>query len=407
MRVHRLFAASAAVGLLGICSTAMANPTNPMEAAGSTDKDTDEVQLPGPMQTDAGIINGEDASRDDYPMTGGLLIDTTMSFGGGGLDVQTFMCSSTLIAPDVVLIAAHCVDPFALTFGFGELEDTEYVWSREADLSTYDGQSSGLAWPDDAVVVRETVMHPDWDMQSLQVGLSLNYDIALIFLEEPVLDVPPALLPSPAEAATLALDLDVAVVGWGQQEHVSGWGAQPPPGTYMIKQQGMSHIADIADFEFQVGAEEDDVRKCHGDSGGPSFAWVGQGTEETMRLVGVTSHAYDSSDCESKGGVDTRVDYFLDWIDDEMRSRCADGSRVWCEEEGILPTDYFEPDSEVGDTGDTGLDGDGDGDGGGDDGDSVDGDGEGTSKGGCSTVAGALSGMGLLVSMVAVGRRRA
>ena len=35
------------------------------------------------------------------------------------------------------------------------------------------------------------------------------------------------------------------------------------------------------------------------------------------RVIGVTSHAYDESDCNETGGVDTRSDYFLDWIEAE------------------------------------------------------------------------------------------
>ena len=58
---------------------------------------------------------------------------------------------------------------------------------------------------------------------------------------------------------------------------------------------------------------------------------------QLQRLVGVTSHAYDETDCAAKGGVDTRVDHYLTWIDEQMRSRCEDGTRVWCEVEGIIP----------------------------------------------------------------------
>jgi len=58
-----------------------------------------------------------------------------------------------------------------------------------------------------------------------------------------------------------------------------------------------------------------------------------------VRVIGVTSHAYDWTDCREKGGVDTRVDYYLDWIDDEMRTRCESDERVWCDEEGIIPPD--------------------------------------------------------------------
>ena len=85
----------------------------------------------------------------------------------------------------------------------------------------------------------------------------------------------------------------------------------------------------------KIGETAEDVRKCHGDSGGPSFLRVTTDSTEATRVIGVTSHAYDMTDCKQTGGVDTRVDYYLDWIQQEMEDRCADGTRVWCEETGI------------------------------------------------------------------------
>jgi uncharacterized protein (TIGR03382 family) len=61
-----------------------------------------------------------------------------------------------------------------------------------------------------------------------------------------------------------------------------------------------------------------------------------------MRLIGVTSRSADFTLCAEKGGYDTRVDAYLDWIDDEMRAACEDGTRVWCEEPGILPASWAE-----------------------------------------------------------------
>lgn len=278
---------------------------------------------------DPKIINGEAASTDEFPAAGGMIMD----FGMQGQSYRALMCSSTLIAPDTVLIAAHCLDEFALTYGFFELDEVSVNWSRQADLTAYANYEL-VALPDDAVPAWDWVLHPSWDMQSLQTGLSLNYDIALIFLDEPVTDVDFVYLPTAEEAAQLSEGLEVTVVGWGQQVATNGW-EEPPAGSYGIKQQGVSHINELSDVEFQVGAVETDVRKCHGDSGGPSFAWLETESADNMRVIGVTSHAYDASDCNETGGVDTRVDYYLEWIDAEMTARCEDGSRAWCDEPGI------------------------------------------------------------------------
>ena len=294
-----------------------------------------------------GIINGEDATADDFPMAGGMLMDATLNFGGaGGYDVRMFVCSSTLIAPDVVLLAAHCIDPAAMTYGMGDMENVDIRWSRQSDLSDHDG-SAIVDWPSDAVPAWDWVMHPDWDMMGLDMGLSENRDIALLFLEEAVLDIPHAYLIAPEETDQMVEGAEVDVVGWGQQVATSMW-ESPPAGSYGYKQQGVSFINEINEYEFQVGAEEDDVRKCHGDSGGPSFMHVESESIESMRLIGVTSHAYDASDCDSKGGVDTRLDYYLSWIDAEMSSRCDDGSRAWCDVAGIVAAPL--PDLADGDT---------------------------------------------------------
>ena len=76
------------------------------------------------------------------------------------------------------------------------------------------------------------------------------------------------------------------VVGWGQQTSDQN----PPAGTVGYKMHGTSHISETADYEFKVGEVESDVRKCHGDSGGPSFMEVETDSSENWRIVGVTSH---------------------------------------------------------------------------------------------------------------------
>ena len=146
-------------GITALATPALALDASPQGHSGSSQADRTELDRPTVERTDRGgegIINGEDASRDDYPMTGGILMSARIESSFGGGDFQSFICSSTLIAPDVVLTAAHCVDiellEYSTTFGFGTLEDVQQVWSRDADLSMYDGMRSGQPWPDDAPV---------------------------------------------------------------------------------------------------------------------------------------------------------------------------------------------------------------------------------------------------------------
>ena len=106
-----------------------------------------------------------------------------------GQQFDTFVCSSTLIAPDVVLLAAHCLDDTAFTFGFGEVEDKELFWTRQADLTSWDGSQENPELPSDTIGVVDYVIHDGFSMDNFNVGIAQNDDIALLFLETPILDV--------------------------------------------------------------------------------------------------------------------------------------------------------------------------------------------------------------------------
>src|SRR5436190_2473819 len=184
------------------------------------------------------IINGDDAGLSDYPMTGALLMKATFKYKEHTLPFSSLVCSSTLIAPDVVLLAAHCVDDLSFTGGYGTLEDVVFGWTRQADLADWDGYHDDPDWPVDAVAVRATVAHEDFSLLQLETGLHENHDIALVFLDQAV-DTPVAYLPSAKEAVQIEEGLTVEIVGWGQQTATPAW--KPlPDGTFAVKQMGES-----------------------------------------------------------------------------------------------------------------------------------------------------------------------
>lgn len=282
------------------------------------------LDLGGPIYGGDRIINGVAATAEDYPAAGGVVV----SVNNYGLFL---MCSSTLIAPDVVLLAGHCVDDLTVQYAFEDEAATigGVGWSRQSNLTLWqDGSDS--EWPDDNISASDWVVHEQFDITTLSYGLAQNYDVGLLFLSEAVEDVEPAILPTEEEADEIEEGDEVTVVGWG-------YTTSDMSGEFGNKMMGTSDISRLATFEFQVGELTESVRKCHGDSGGPTFrTYPNTKSSVEERLIGVTSHTYDMTDCENTGGVDTRVDFYRLWIDAEMRSRCADETRVWCEEEGII-----------------------------------------------------------------------
>jgi hypothetical protein len=265
-----------------------------------------------------------------------IMIDASITFGQGQpLELTQVSCTGTLIAPDVVLLAAHCLDLSTLTFGFGEVERAEFYVSFEADLSRFAGEQS-LPIPASAIPTVGRAVHPDFDINSLGQGTSgIESDIALLFLAAPVDDILPEVVISKAEGGQLSDGDAVTIAGWGQQVATSSPFEPPPEGSVGIKVCGASTIEELGEALMQIGDAAESTRKCHGDSGGPTYTEVTTTSSIKRRVIGVTSRAYDQSDC-ARGGVDTRIDFYLGWLDDQMKAACANDTRVWCDIDGVL-----------------------------------------------------------------------
>lgn len=287
------------------------------------------------------IINGEQIDDDEFESAAALIVLASML----GTDIVQVMCTATLIAPDVVMTAAHCVDEYPLTFGMVPLDSHSFCVTFESDLAWMNVQGN-TTLPDDAACSSGFVAHPDFDITELDGsvdGMAEYDDIALVFLEDEVTDRAHAWLPTEEEAEAIEVDLVVDIVGYGQRDAAPMDPFAPPPDPLRI--WGETFVNEVEAYEMQIGDDADTVRKCHGDSGGPSYAQIGLGPE-TERVIGVTSHAYSATEDCNIGGVDTRVDHYLDWIDEEMRNGCDDGLRTWCDEPGIIWAPPAEPEVE-------------------------------------------------------------
>ena len=316
-----------------------------------------EIGGPDPRRGAAGrpVIGGEVAEDGEFPATGALVIDM-----GDGLQP---MCTGTLVAPNVVLTAAHCVDEIFL----GD--------AVPGFTLAIDGNALTEA---DVVPGRSKHKHPDFDLFSTpEPGVGQWFDIGLLVLDEPVQGVAPELMPTPEEAdAVLQAGAQVDLVGYGYTDQQAG--------AYGVKAVGRATLVEAGSHELLI-SEPGEQQNCNGDSGGPAYMELDGGGR---RMVGVVSRSPDDNTVCDHGGIDTRVDPYIPWIEETLAG----------EDAGIpMPPDAAPPEPDAGpDAGlDAGIGADGDGDEGGC---------------GCRTAdpRGAASGGALvLLALVAARRRRA
>jgi secreted trypsin-like serine protease len=176
-------------------------------------------------------------------------------------DAVTVTCSGTLLAPQVVLTAAHCVAP-------GDAPQVHVG----APVGT--GQ---------LIAVSNVIRHPSFD------DTTHAFDLAILQLAEPAGATPLAL-----PTATL----DASFVG--ATARIVGFGVDAPGAIADgQRRQGTMQIASVGAYTFEAMPTPSNT--CGGDSGGPVFVVAGGGEQ----LLGVTV-AGDPT-C-STNAIDGRVD---------------------------------------------------------------------------------------------------
>lgn len=196
-----------------------------------------------------------------------------------------FLCTGSVIAPSVILTAAHCVSP--LETGAG----AEFTVITSADVDDSAGHE---------LAVSAVHANPLWSSDSLEDG----HDQGIVILSQPT-----SLRPLPINRQSLARSLlgrPVRIVGYGLDDGSQQTGAG-------IKRQALTKLGSIFANVILVG----DSRRgtCNGDSGGPAFMNIA-GIET---IVGTTS--YGNADC-TDGGFDARVDTDLAFIEQYLPSDC-------------------------------------------------------------------------------------
>lgn len=226
------------------------------------------VPIQAPVAEDAAIWNGTPTS--DFPAVGALTMD------GGAF------CTGTLIAPDAVLTAAHCV----------EFLDAE----PEGDARFVTG--SGAAGPlEGGVPVDIALGHPDYD--------GWNADIGLVFLAEDA-DEEPAFVQVHEMVEDDWSGEWITLVGFG----ITADGEDDSGRKLMTEVQIYAFDEDVF-FHYTAG-----TNACFGDSGGPSLFEAEDGWTVLGVLSAVFPHLHDDTACVGGGGYQIRADLYQEWIEE-------------------------------------------------------------------------------------------
>ncbi|XP_067035083.1 chymotrypsinogen B-like [Acropora muricata] len=237
------------------------------------------------------VIGGVDARPGNWPWQIVLLL-------GGG-----FTCGGSLIAPDWIVTAAHCIassqPPSSYSIRVGD-------HNRQLNEGT-----------EETVQGKEIIPHPEFGKPSFA-----NNDIALIRLVRPVKLGPRiGTVCLPDQGESVPISATCYITGWGMIQY-------PGPAHNILQQAKLPPVSNeecarklaqspggghfkITDTMICAGIEGKPQSGCFGDSGGP---YVCQSSSGKWFLQGAVSWGSLSCDASDRYSVFARVAQFRDWI---------------------------------------------------------------------------------------------
>lgn len=220
------------------------------------------------------IVNGE--TTQDYP-------EVVLLWMTDSRQTQAGSCTGSLIAPNWVLTASHCITDsadFEIAYVYVAFLNNSNEYSRS---NTFEA----TAW----------YANPKYSSRS---GLN---DIALIELDERDAQEGP-FMPLVAEGPKLR--------DKGELMRIVGFGATDDDDNSAIQRKRFADVPleDYDDDLLFTLDTETDKNACHGDSGGPVLHLYEDGTYAVAGIVD-----YGTQTCMSGGLYSARVDAFVDFID--------------------------------------------------------------------------------------------
>ncbi|MCW2924641.1 MAG: serine protease [Thermoleophilia bacterium] len=303
---------------------------------------------------DGRITGGTKVTRAAYDARWGSIVSLRPGLNGetlfqsvvGGSREQ-HECAGTLVAPRVVVTAAHCVtsdDP----------ESARVLGERLRVLGGTRVLTNGPVQPGRLVDVQAVRVHPSWrgGVDEFRVqGDTVEFDVAVLFLAAPLDGVPVTPLVAADErelwGAGAGLRVGARVAGWGVTNSLYSdvdddvadntqaelrEVALPILADRSCENTDGAMGADAAGFDrtsmlcayrpntLRRGVQSNRGGACYGDSGGPLTVPGGDGRP---RLVGIVSWGPEGAGGCNRPSVFTRVDGMRDWITQTISEEAA------------------------------------------------------------------------------------